>query len=185
MATFLLALLATLLAGWGDRTQLLAAQLTARYARPEAVLGGTALAALAAAGIGAGGGALLQGEITDFAIHLMLVLALAFAGVVGLIMPPPPGRALRFKGGPFLSAAIFGFAFASGNRAQLLILALAARADLPLMAFLGGVAGMIAAAAPAALLGQPFLEVRAVKWGRIAIALLFLLAAAAMLVMGA
>lgn len=178
MDTLLLSFVAAALAGWGDRTQMLLAQLSARHGRPGAALGGAALAGLAISMVGAVGGALLHGEITQRAITLLLAVGLAFAGVVGLITPPPPGRAVRFKGGAFLAALIFAFAFASGGRTQFLTFGLAARAETPLLAFAGASAGMIAAAAPAALLGEAFLALP-LRLVRIAIALLFLMAAAA------
>jgi Ca2+/H+ antiporter, TMEM165/GDT1 family len=177
---FLFSLVACFAAGWGERSQLLVALVAARRSRPGAALLGFAAAAAAICAIAATGAALLQGELTATAEALMIALAFAFAGVLGLFAPPPPGRAARFRGGAFLTAALFGFAFLSGGRAQLLVFAFALHGEGPAAAAAGGILGMALAAAPAAALGKEFLAAR-LRWLRLGIAALFLLAAGAVL----
>jgi Ca2+/H+ antiporter, TMEM165/GDT1 family len=174
---FLFSLVACFAAGWGERSQLLVALVAARRGRPGAALLGFAAAAAAICAIAATGAALLQGELTATAEALMIALAFAFAGVMGLFAPPPPGRAARFRGGAFLTAALFGFAFLSGGRAQLLVFAFALRAEIPAAAALGGAAGMVLAAAPAAMFGKAFLAAN-LRPVRLGLAALFLIAAA-------
>lgn len=176
MEALLFSFAAAALLAVGDRGQLLAALLSARRDRPLQAMAGIALSAGAVCAVGALFGETLHGLITVRAQVLLIALALAYAGVVGLFAPPPPGLAARFKGGSFLTALLFGFAFASGGRIQFLILALAARVELPWLAAVGGTLGMVAGAVPAVLLGKRFLEAP-LRPARIGIAILFLLAA--------
>lgn len=177
MEALLFAFVAAALASWADRAQLLVAMLSARHGRPLLVLAGFALAAAGIAALGAAGGAALHALVDRRAQALLLALALAFAGVVGMLKPDPPGFAARFRGGSFLSALLFGFAFASGSRAQFTAVGLAAWSGLPVLTAIGAAAGMVAAAVPAALLAKRFLELPA-RPVRIVIAAGFLLAAA-------
>lgn len=177
MEALLFAFVAALLAGWGERTQLLTALVAGRSDRPLTVMAGWTIAALAICTVGGVGGALLEGEITDKAQAMLVALSFGFAGVMGLFEPPPPGWAARFKGGPFLTSLIFGFVFASGGRAQLMTFALATQTGQPTLAVAGATAGMTLAALPAALMGKQFLDLR-LRPVRIAIAALFLIAGA-------
>src|SRR4051794_24540570 len=59
----LTAFLAAALGEWGDKSQLAAALLAARYGKPGAVLAGISLAALANSALAAFGGALIHAEI--------------------------------------------------------------------------------------------------------------------------
>lgn len=181
MDTFLFSFVAAAIASLGDRAQLLAALLGAKRQQPLQVLAGLLIAAAVVAAIAAAGGAALHALVNVRAQTLLVALALAYAGIVALLTPSPPGLAARFRGGSFLTAVLFGFAFASGSRAQFLILALAARAEVPELAAIGGTLGIVAAAAPAAVLGKTFLELK-LRGVRIAIAAFFLLAAAMVLV---
>jgi putative Ca2+/H+ antiporter (TMEM165/GDT1 family) len=177
MEALLFSFVLALLAGWGERTQLLIGLASARSGRPLLVMIGWILAVAAICAVAGVGGAMLQGEITPRALALLVAVALAFAGVMGLFEPPPPKWAARFKGGPFLTALIFGFVFSSGGRAQLMTFALAAQSGEPVLAASGAAAGMILAALPAALLGKEFAEWR-LRAVRIGIAVVFLIAAA-------
>lgn len=175
MDGFLLALIATFLAGWGEPSQLLTALCAAKRDRPAAALAGFAGAAAGICAIGAVGGGFIAGELSGRATLLMVGLALGYAGLIGLFKPAPPGRAARFRGGAFLTTAIFGAAFLSGGRAQLLVFALALWTQAPVLAAVGGTVGLIAASAPAALLGREFLTWR-LRPVRLALAGAFLLA---------
>lgn len=176
MEILLFSFVAAALSGWGDRAQLLAAALSARDERPLPILAGLALAALGMAGFAAFAGAAVHPVTVPRQQSLLLVVALVFAGVTGPLRAELPPRALRFRGGTFLTALVFGFVFASGSRTQILTIAFAARADAPILAAAGGAAGLIAALAPAALLGDQF-PAKRLAWLRWVAAGLFLLAA--------
>ena len=176
MEALLFSFVAALLASVGDRAQLLAALLSAKRNQPLQVLAGLAIGAAAICTIAAFAGAALHDLITVRAQVMMIALALAFAGVMGLFSPDPPGLAARFKGGSFLTALLFGFAFSSGGRIQFMILAFAARVELPSLTAVGGTVGMLLAALPAALLGKEWLQLP-LRPVRIVLAILFLVAA--------
>ena len=86
MDALLTTFLAALLAEFGDKTQLLAVALAARYRKTSAVLGGIAVAALANNLLAAAGGMLINGMITLRAISLLVAVALVFAGIAAFFL---------------------------------------------------------------------------------------------------
>lgn len=177
MDALLFAFVAAALAGVGDQTQSLAASLSARSGRPALVLTGLAIAAIVMAAIAYIGGSLVQQTVGARQQALLLVVALAFAGFTGLTKPPASPRAARFRGSALLAALLFGTLAATGGRIQYLTLAFAGRVELPILAAIGGGAGLLAAATPAALLGEKFRALK-LRWARLAIAMVFMIAAA-------
>jgi Ca2+/H+ antiporter, TMEM165/GDT1 family len=176
MDALLSAFVAAGLAEWGDRTQLLAAALAARYGRPGPVLAGIALAALANALLAAFAGTLVHDMITLRALSLMAALALLFAGVGGLIPRKAPEMGVGWKTGAFLTSAICFFLLEFGDKTQFLTFAIAGRFDSLALAASGAAAGVAAASVPAVLLGPRLARELPLKAIRIAIAILFLLA---------
>jgi len=159
--------LAALLAEWGDKTQLLAALLAARFPNRRAILGGIAIAALANSLIAAAGGRIVADLINFRAIGLMVALALIAAGAGGLFRQKAPTLAEQGRFGAFVTSAFAMFVLEFGDKTQFLTLTLAARADSLLLAASGATAGILAAAVPAIMLGRRFadLPVRAVRLG--------------------
>lgn len=176
MEALLFSFVGVALASWGDRAQLLAAGLSDRYQRTGAVVVGLLPALAAVCAVAAIGGAALHDLVGTRAQLLLVALGLAYAGLVGFFEPPPVKFAERFRGGPFLSALIFGFVAASGSRAQFLLIALAARADQPLLTAIGGGFGLIAATVPAALLGAQFTRLP-LRVSRVTLSIGFIIAA--------
>jgi putative Ca2+/H+ antiporter (TMEM165/GDT1 family) len=168
--------LAAALAEWGDKTQLLAVALAARFANPRAVLAGIALAALANAAIAAVGGALLVGYITLRAMSLLVALALLFAGVGGLLRAKTPQTGAKWDRGAFFTAAGAFFLTEFGDKTQFLTAALAARFNAPLLATLGATAGVMAACAPAVIVGEGLARAVPIRAVRVGVAILFLIA---------
>ena len=84
MEPLLTAFAAALLGGWADKTQAVAAMLAERY-RSRVLLPALILAVAANSAASAIGGSLLRLEISAHAAALLLAVALAFAGVAGLI----------------------------------------------------------------------------------------------------
>ena len=148
------ALVAGALAQLGDRPAMLAAILADRCRRPGIVVAAAALALLAAGLLAAAGGRLLIGRLTPEAGRLFLGVALLFQGAGGLWPVKPPERLEGWRLGAFgtASAGLFILFFADGL--QFIVLALAARADLPWAAAVGATAGGLAVLAPAAILGE-------------------------------
>ena len=177
MDALLFAFVAAALAGIGDQTQVLAGTLSARGDRPGAVLAGMAIAAAAMAALAFIAGSFVSEMVSVRAQTQFVALALAFAGVTGLMKPEPTRWADRFRWGGFLGAVIFGGYAAASGRIQFMTLAFATRAETPLLAAIGGALGLLAAATPAALLGDKFLALN-LRPVRIAVAVGLLIAGA-------
>ena len=177
MDALLFAFVASALAGVGDQTQQVAATLSARTDRPGHVLAGFAVAAAAMAALAFLAGSTIREMISIRAQTQLVALALAFAGLTGLMKPAASSWTERFKWGGFLGAVLLGGYAAASGRIELMTLAFATRAEIPALAAAGGALGLLAAATPAALLGGKFLAVN-LRAVRIAIASAFLIAAA-------
>jgi putative Ca2+/H+ antiporter (TMEM165/GDT1 family) len=165
MEALLTSFVAAFLCAWGDRTQLLAATLTAGTKKPGQVLAGLILAALASNVVAAYAGIWIAGTITIRAMTLLTALALLFAGISGLIpRKQKPESAARL---PLLATFILCLAAEMGDRIQFLTFALAGRFDGAPLAAAGATAGLVAACVPAVMLGdrlQSTVPVRGIRW---------------------
>ena len=177
MDALLFAFVAAVLTGIGDQIQLLAGTLSARTGRPAQVIAGLAVAAAAMAAVAFAAGSFLHDLVSARAQTQLVALALVFAGATGLMKPAPPRWAERFRLGAFLGALIFGLFAASSGRIEVVTLAFASRAEMPLLAAGGGGLGLVAAATPAALLGDRFLALD-LRPARIGVAVVLLIAGA-------
>jgi putative Ca2+/H+ antiporter (TMEM165/GDT1 family) len=170
--------IAALLAEWGDKTQLLAIALAARYRKPGAVLAGIAAAALANSLLAAWGGMLINAMVTLRAISLLVAVALASAGISGLLRQKNPGdMGSTWRTGPFVTSAACFFLLEFGDKTQFLTVAFAARYDSFLLATAGASAGVILANLPAMALAERMPNAVPLKRIRTAIAVSFLIAA--------
>lgn len=167
--------LAALLAEFGDKTQLLAIALVARYGRPGEVLGGVAVAALANNAIAAAGGALIHDHITLRAISLLVAVALVYAGINALVRQKTPDMGSTWKTGAFLTTAGCFFLLEFADKTQFVTGALAAQFDSLVLATAGATAGVVLANVPAIMLGERMESVLPMRRVRFAIAALFLL----------
>ncbi len=156
MDALLPAFVATLLAEFGDKTQLLAMLLAIRFHRVAPVLAGIAVAAAANSLIAALGGAVV-GELIPFrALTLLTALALIFAGIGALWRQKPPTLSGYGPIGIFATSALGVFILEFGDKTQFITFALAARADSAWLTAAGATAGIVVAAAPAVLLADRF-----------------------------
>lgn len=145
---------AAFLAEWGDRTQLLAALLAARFGAVRPVLGAIAVAALATSLLSALAGSMLADLINFRAITLMTALSLLFAGVGALLPQRPAKLESRGAGGAFF-ASLFAFAVLEfGDKTQFLTATLAARADSLWLPAFGAAMGILLAMVPAVVMGD-------------------------------
>ena len=162
----------------GDKTQLLAMVLAARFRRPVpiilailvATLANHSLAGLAGTWLGSMGGAWMR-----------WVVAATFAAMAVWVLIPdkldqsPDSVAPRRNA--FLTTLICFFLAEIGDKTQIATVALAARFDALFAVVAGTTLGMLIADVPAVLLGKACVGHRAAKWVRYATAALFLLLA--------
>ena len=162
----------------GDKTQLLAMMLAARFRQPVpiilailvATLANHTLAGLAGAWLGSIGGDWMR-----------WVVAAAFAAMAVWVLIPdrldsePDSAAPRRNA--FLTTLICFFLAEIGDKTQIATVALAARFGALLAVVAGTTLGMLIADVPAVLLGKACVGRSAGKWVRYATAALFLLLA--------
>ena len=170
---------AAFLAEWGDRTQLLAILLAARFRSPRLVLAGIAAAALANGMISAFGGRLLADIVPFRAITLMTGIALLLAGAGALLPRKPATFEGSGRAGAFL-ASFFAFAVLEfGDKTQFVTVALAGRTGSFWLTGLGAAAGVTLASAPAVFLQERLGTILPLTAIRIGAAVLLLIAASA------
>lgn len=160
MEAFLTSTAVVALAEIGDKTQLLAIVLAARFKKPWPIVAGIFVATLAnhflAALVGEQAAAFLEGQWFRYLVAASFI-------VMGLwtLIPdkfdeddePKPGRF-----GPFLATAIAFFIVEMGDKTQLATVALGARFESVVPVMMGTTLGMIIANAPAVFLGNALLE---------------------------
>lgn len=174
MDALVTAFVASALAEWGDKTQLLAVALAAHTGRPGKVLVALFLAILVSSLLAALAGVIVADMVSIEAMTLLVAVALMFAGVAGLIRHRPP-KIEESRLPWIVAAAILFLAAEFGDRSQFITFALAGRFDSFALAAAGAVAGIMAAAGPAALLGGRLATVLPIGTIRYAGAALFLL----------
>jgi Ca2+/H+ antiporter, TMEM165/GDT1 family len=166
------------LAEIGDRTQLLAALLAARYGRPGPILLGVGLGALIHMALAAIAGAFVNDFVPPATNALLLAVLLAFAGLIGLFARTPPDEAVTAGSRPFWAAFTGAFALEFADKSQFLTFGLAAWTDQPALTAAGATAGILAACLPAVALGARFADAVPLTPLRVGAAGLFLLTAA-------
>jgi putative Ca2+/H+ antiporter (TMEM165/GDT1 family) len=179
--TILVSTLVVAAAEFGDKTQLLAILLAARFRAPVpimlGILGATLFNHALAALFGWYAADLLSGDV------LRWTLALSFSGMAiwtlrtdRLDRPP----AMFDKLGAFLATLIAFFIIEIGDKTQVATVALAARYQSVAVVTIGTTLGMMIANVPAVYLGEIAARKLPLKWmRRIAAGLLFLMAIAA------
>ena len=148
------ALVAAALAQIGDRPAWLAAILSDRYRAPGLVIAMAVLALLGAGLLAAVAGALLAPQLTPEAKQLFLAVALLFQGVGAMVPVKAPDRLTGWRLGATLTSLAGLFILAFGDGVQFIVVALAARAELPWLAAVGATLGSLAVIVPAAMLGE-------------------------------
>jgi putative Ca2+/H+ antiporter (TMEM165/GDT1 family) len=169
--------LATFLAEWGDRTQLLAVMLAVRFKGNPRVLMGIAAAAIANGVLSAYFGTLIAHYVNFRALTLLTAFALAFAGGA-MVLPQKSPTLSSYGTESALVTSFLGFGIlAFGDKTQFVTMAMAARTDSLLLVGLGAAGGVILANAPAVLLGEKMAEVIPMRIVRIGAGVLLMIAA--------
>ncbi|MCC6471910.1 MAG: TMEM165/GDT1 family protein [Alphaproteobacteria bacterium] len=155
MEAFLVSTLVVAIAEIGDKTQLLAIVLAARFRRPLAITLGILVATIA--------NHALAGLFGQFLGHLMTpgvmrwVVGLSFLSMAAwALIPDKPDDADRplDRFGPFVATLVAFFLVEIGDKTQIATVALAARFPSVVAVVIGTTLGMMAANVPAVLFGD-------------------------------
>ena len=170
----------------GDKTQLLALLLAAKFKRPLPIILGIFVATIANHALAALAGTLVADLLTPDIMRWVLgasFLAMAAWALVPDTMDEAPED--RGAWGAFLGTTIAFFLVEMGDKTQVATVALAARYHAVLMVAAGTTLGMMIANVPAVLLGEAATRVLPLNLVRIIAAVLFgLLGVATLLNLG-
>lgn len=158
----------------GDKTQLLAIVLAARFRRPLPIVLGILAATLLNHALAAGFGYLVAQWLTGRTFQI--VLGLAFIAMAAWALIPDKedeGAASRSSGGVFLTTLIAFFLVEIGDKTQIATSLLAAKFDSVALVTVGTTAGMMLANVPAVFLGEAVTRIVPMKVVRTAAALVF------------
>jgi putative Ca2+/H+ antiporter (TMEM165/GDT1 family) len=174
MQALLLSTLAVAVAEIGDKTQLLALLLAARFRRPWSIVLGILVATLLNHALAAWAGALVARWLTPETLR-WLVAGSFLAVALWALRPdaiddeqPLPAR------GAFVATAIAFFLAEIGDKTQVATVLLATRYEPLWQVVLGTTAGMLVANVPVVLLGSRFARRLPLRAARFAAAALFL-----------
>lgn len=146
------------LAEIGDKTQLLAFLLAARFRKPLPIIAGILCATLVNHGLAGALGAWITSVLSPQAMRWGL--GLSFLGMAAWTLIPDEieeGEALAAKRFGVFGATLITFFLAEmGDKTQIATVALAAHFGAPLTVVIGTTLGMLLADVPAVLLGQRF-----------------------------
>ncbi len=158
----------------GDKTQLLAIVLAARFRKPVPIILGILAATLAnhaaAATLGYFIAKVLTGQAFQIAVGVAFIAMAAWA-----LIPDKEddGASSRSAGGVFLTTLVAFFLVEIGDKTQIATSLLAARFHEIVMVTAGTTLGMMLANVPAVLLGEAATKVVPLKYVRIAAAVVF------------
>lgn len=172
------AFVAAILAQATDRTPWLAAILSTRFAKPGAVIAGTAISLAVINAIGAIGGAIIGPRITPNAQNLLLALALVSAGGSALVAIKAPDRLSGWRIGAFMTSLLGVAILGLGDRTQFITATLAARSPTPALAAVGATLGALVVNVPAILAGENARKALPLTPVRIAIGAVFVITGA-------
>jgi putative Ca2+/H+ antiporter (TMEM165/GDT1 family) len=162
------------LAEIGDKTQLLALVLAARYRKPLPIAFGILIATLVNHGLAAWLGALAANWMGADVVRW--ILGLGFLAMAGWCLVPDKaedGPQAVAKAGAFLATLIAFFLVEIGDKTQVATVALAARFDGILMVTVGTTLGMMLVNVPAVLCGDGIARLVPLKPIRMVAAVLF------------
>ncbi len=154
METFLISLSVVAIAEIGDKTQLLALLLAARFQKPAAVVAGIAVATILNHGVAAGFGVWVAEWLGADALRWTVgVSFLAMAGWT--LIPDKMDDQPRMweRAGAFLATAVSFFLVEIGDKTQLATVALGARFGDVALVTAGTTIGMLVADVPAVFIG--------------------------------
>ncbi|MBM3649095.1 MAG: TMEM165/GDT1 family protein [Alphaproteobacteria bacterium] len=174
MEAFFVSTAVVAIAEIGDKTQLLALLLAARYRRPVPIVLGILCATLANHALAAWVGAEVAAGIGDDAMRW--VLGVAFIVMAGWCLIPDKadgGPQTAHRAGAFVAALVAFFIVEIGDKTQIATVALAARFQSLVAVTAGTTLGMLLANAPVVFFGDAIAQRLPLKAVRLVAALLF------------
>jgi Ca2+/H+ antiporter, TMEM165/GDT1 family len=166
----------------GDKTQLLAVVLAARYGKPLAIIAGILVATLLNHAMAAWFGATIAGWLTGHWFQIALGVSFIAMAAWALVPDKDDDAAAHARGGVFMTTLVAFFLVEIGDKTQIATSLLAARFDAIVLVTIGTTLGMMAANVPAVLLGGQMLKVVRLDLIRAIAAGIFALVGASVLV---
>ncbi|MFY2763552.1 TMEM165/GDT1 family protein [Arenimonas sp. MALMAid1274] len=168
MDALLVSTLAVAVAEIGDKTQLLALLLAARYRKPWPIIAGILVATVANHGLAAWLGALLTAWLHPEVLRWGVVLSFLAVAAWALVpdkLEDDEAKPARF--GPFIATVLAFFVVEIGDKTQVATVVLAAQYSPLWQVIAGTTLGMAVANVPVVLLGSKFaarLPLKAARW---------------------
>lgn len=158
----------------GDKTQLLAIFLAAKFKKPVPIIWGVLMATLLNHTIAAYGGHWAAGFLHSTAVPIIVGLLFIAVGIWALI-PDDDRFSLDDKGGnAFTTSFVMFFLAENGDKTQLATITLGAEYNAVLYVILGTTIGMMIANVPAVFLGHKLLNYLSLKTIRLIAAASFI-----------
>lgn len=154
MEPFLVSLISVALAEIGDKTQLLAFVLAARFRKPWPIVGGIAIATVVNHAIAAALGAWLSGLFSSDAMHWAVAAAFILMGIWILIPDKDDDADTKYRHGAFLTTLIAFFIVEIGDKTEIATVLLAAKYNTIAVVVAGTTVGMLVANVPVVLIGK-------------------------------
>jgi putative Ca2+/H+ antiporter (TMEM165/GDT1 family) len=174
MEAFFLSTALVAVAEIGDKTQLLALVLAARYRKPVPIILGILIATLANHALAAWAGAAVAGWVGGETMRWILVATfLAMAAWCLVPDKADEGPQAAREAGAFLATLVAFFIVEIGDKTQIATVALAARFNSLLLVTAGTTLGMMLANAPVVLFGDAIARRLPLKIVRLVAAILF------------
>lgn len=159
----------------GDKTQLLALVLAARFKKPWTILLGVFIATLLNHALAAWAGAALSALVSPTTLKWSLAI-IFFAFAAWILIPDKEEELKQVSSFGALVTTIIAFFIAEmGDKTQLATIALGARYDSTTLVTIGTTLGMLGSNALAIFLGEKLLKRIPMKWVRIFASVLFVL----------
>jgi putative Ca2+/H+ antiporter (TMEM165/GDT1 family) len=157
----------------GDKTQLLAIVLAARFRKPIPIILGILAATLLNHAVAATFGYLIAEWLTGRTFQIVLGVAFIAMAAWALVPDKEEGAGQRSSRGIFLTTLIAFFLVEIGDKTQIATSLLAAQFHNIVLVTIGTTIGMMLANVPAVLLGEAVTKIIPLKYVRIAAAFIF------------
>lgn len=159
----------------GDKTQLLALILAARFKKPWPIMAGILVATIANHALASFAGSYVTHYVSPQILKWILIATFVGFGLWMLIPDKEDELKQDSKWGPFMTTTVAFFMAEMGDKTQLATVALGAKYALPVMVTIGTTLGMMGADGLAVFMGNRFTDRIPMTWvHRIASALFIL-----------